>query len=349
VKKALLLLNIGTPDGPDEKSVGRFLREFLNDPYVVDVPQPFRWLLVNGLIVPRRQATSAKAYQAIWQNDGSPLLTKSLAFKEKLAQELPEYTVSLAMRYGRPSLREELQKIIGARPDAIAIWPLYPQYAQSSTETSLRAVERLAREMHYNGPISYIEEFSENRDVAALWVENILQAARGFSAQKLVLSYHGLPISHLKRIAKSCQGEGDCSLTLTEENKKCYRRQAFATAHHIRKLLFCEHRDEISFTSRDVEVSFQSRLTRGWIKPFSDELYAALPAKGVKRILVACPSFVTDCLETLEEVAIRERRRFIECGGEDMRLVPCLNESDSWVKVAARIVRAEKNWQVLKQ
>jgi len=340
-------MNIGTPDACDETAVSNFLREFLNDPYVIDLPQPLRWLLVNGVIVPRRKSTSTKAYEKIWTDGGSPLLRNSSAFREKLAVALPEFQVHLAMRYGRPSLRESLQTIVGSNPSAIYVWPLYPQYAQSSTLTSLAAVKSLVSEMKYSGPVRYIEEFAEDKTVASLWVDNIVASARGFAAQKLVLSYHGLPLSHLKKVSKSCRGEGDCSLQSTAENRKCYRRQAFATSQEIRRLLFCEHRDDITFTSRDVEVSFQSRLTRGWIKPFSDELYRSLPAQGVTRVLVACPSFVADCLETLEEVAIRERERFIAAGGEDLRLVPCLNDNPKWVDRAAKMVRTENLWQAL--
>jgi protoporphyrin/coproporphyrin ferrochelatase len=347
LKKAVLLINLGTPDNCDEEAVGRYLREFLNDPYVIDIPQPLRWLLVNALIVPRRKRRATEAYKLIWTATGSPLLQMSLAFKEKLARELSEHQVHLGMRYGRPSLRSEIEKIVGANPPEILVWPLYPQYAGSSSETALHEVRQILAEMKYAGRVIYLEEFSENKDVAAIWVENILRAARDFKAQKLVLSYHGLPISHLKKISKGCQGEGECSLKLTNENKMCYRRQAYATSHEIRKLLFSEPRDEISFTARDVEISFQSRLTKGWIKPFSDEVYHSLPAQGATRILVACPSFVVDCLETLEEVAIRERAQFIKSGGEDMRLVPCLNDSEAWIKAAAKIVRADKSWKPL--
>ncbi len=354
MSKTLLIVNLGTPQAPTPKAVAHYLREFLNDKYVIDIPNPFRRILVSGIIVPTRSRKSAHAYQQVWRDDGSPLMFHSKAFFEKLkstekAAGDDGFTVKLAMRYGQPSLRHELSETIRGGAKEIYVWPMYPQYALSSTETVLNLCREVFAETNFRGQSYFIEEFCDNVDVAAVWSDNIASANRGFDADHLLLSYHGLPVSHVKKISAQCEGNGSCSQQKTEKNGQCYRRQCYETSEVIRRDLFCRAREGVRFSPRDISIGFQSRLTSGWIQPFSDAFYRELPKKGVKRLLVACPSFVTDCLETLEEVAIRGREEFRSHGGDDLKLVPCLNDSDSWVRAASEIVHDKKKWQAFKK
>ncbi len=347
-KPVLMLINLGTPDASDSAAVARYLREFLNDKFVIDIATPLRWLLVNAIIVPTRAKKSAAAYQKIWTTRGSPLRFNSVDFFEKMRATCNDFEMRLAMRYGSPSIESQVEEVVRGGASEIYFWPLYPQYALSSTEAALEMARTTLARLKYSGESFFIESFAESSKVAEVWSELIVAAARDFKPDHLLLSYHGLPIRHVKKISTACNGQGACSLTATAENKRCYRRQCYLTSDAIKLALFCRHRNEITFSPRDVSVAFQSRLTSGWIQPFSDEFYLTATKKlGVKRLLVACPSFVADCLETLEEVAMRGREEFISRGGEDLRLVPCLNNNVQWVDAAGEIARDKTKWQKL--
>ena len=350
MKKALLIVNLGTPRSPSPSDVATYLREFLTDGYVIDIPNPFRWLLVNGIIAPFRSRKSAHAYQQVWTDEGSPLMVNSLRYVEKLKREESQrgedgFEVKLAMRYGAPSLAHELRALIEAGRTEIYVWPMYPQYAQSSSETVLAVCREVFRSTQFKGNAYFLEDFCGDDAVAKIWADRILAEQKEFQADHLLLSYHGLPIRHVKRISEQCEGKGSCSFESTPFNKRCYRRQSFITSAAIQKQLGGAGEMGQRLVGKNTSIGFQSRLTSGWIEPFSDGFYRELPKSGVRRLLVACPSFVTDCLETLEEVALRGKEEFCAHGGEDLKLVPCLNDHEDWVKQSSLMAHDSARWQ----
>ncbi len=315
---ALILINLGSPKSTEVADVRAYLREFLSDPLVLEMPSPLRWLLVNGIIAPFRSPKSAEAYKKIWNaQTGSPLLNYTRLMAAKLAVELPDLTVHVAMRYSEPSLRAILEQVSSCR--RLYIWPLYPQFARSSTETVLVEARRVCRELSYSGEIFECRSFSERPEFIRAVSSGVAREIATFRPDHVLLSYHGLPIRQAGN----------------------YREECLATSRAITDELVRQN----VWTEDKISTGFQSRLTNRWIQPFSDYFYRTLPSQGIKRLLVACPSFVADCLETLEEVAMRGREQFIEHGGEDLRLVPCLNDSPEWITAAAHIVRDTKSWQ----
>ncbi len=313
--RALLLMNLGTPANLSGDTVGAYLAEFLMDPAVVDVPWPLRWLLVHGLIVPSRKQRSAAAYKKIWTSRGSPLLCHSLDFLEELRSAVPRRNIQLAMRYGEPSLGRALREVGVGTPLDFA--PLYPQHAPSSTGTAVQYVRRTLqqekpRTVRLLKPFYNRPEFI--RATAALFQE----AVADFDFDFVLFSYHGLP----KRQAKLH-----------------YEKHCHATTAALAKTLH--------LPADKVMTSFQSRLGPGWVHPFTDHMFQSLPRRGVRRLVVLCPSFVADCLETLEEIALRGRDLFTASGGAELRLVPALNASPQWVSGFQSILSDDSAWEVL--
>jgi ferrochelatase len=333
----VLLINLGTPDNPSVGAVRRYLREFLNDPMVIDISPVARWMLLNLVVLPRRPKQSAAAYQKVWLKEGSPLLVYSEALKHSLQSTLgQEYTVELGMRYGNPSIASAVTRLDEASVDRIVVVPLYPQYAMSSTGTALAALYEDAASRSIVPPLQVIPDFYEHPgylDAAAAMIED---ERADFSPDHIFFSYHGLPERHVKKSDRSgqhCLAAPDCCDQIVPANRSCYRAQCMATTRGLVQRL--------NLKQGDYTVGFQSRLGRTpWIKPYTDELLPALVADGKRRILVSCPSFVSDCLETLEEIGLRAREDFIEAGGEDLRLVPCLNDDQAWTDTVANMVRS---------
>jgi len=328
MKKTILLVNLGSPATPEPQSVGEYLREFLMDPFVLDIPRWLRWILVNILIIPRRKYRSSHAYKKVWLDRGSPLVQNTRELAEKLARTLDsDWRVEWAMRYGPHRLN-------GRNLKNIYMLPLYPQYALSSTETAV--VE--ARLLGATG--FYLQDFFTEPEFIQAYADNIREFMAKHPEYKLLFSYHGLPKRHLAKVTSPESGctiasEWSCCDKLDEGNRLCYRAQCMATSRALAAELGL----------KDVPVSFQSRLGSGWITPFTDHVIEQWAKSGVKRVAVACPSFTADCLETLEEVQMALRASFIEHGGEDLRLIPCLNSSDQWVsRVRSLILRTHENW-----
>lgn len=341
MKKALLYINLGTPDNPSVSAVTKYLKEFLMDPYVIDVPFLLRALLVHGLIVPRRAKKSAAAYRQIWSSAGSPLMVNSIELVSRLKEKFgKEIDVQLAMRYGSPSIQEAMTNLFAAGAEDVYVLPAYPQYALSSTETARvevrRAYAKLSEIHNKKMRLHFIESYEAHPAFIEAYVENIVSAAQKFNPDFYLFSYHGLPIRHLQKMNQECAGEGECSLHDTPLNSRCYRRQCYKTTTALVK--------KLGLKADQFAVSFQSRLTHRWIKPFSDEFYKTLPQRGVQRLLVVCPSFVADCLETLEEVGLRARQDFRKSGGEDLSVVPCLNAQPSWVNGVHKIFNDSQLW-----
>ncbi len=331
-KHGVLLLNLGTPDSTDPKDVGRYLKQFLMDPLVVDIPAVFRWILVNWMIVPRRSHLSAEAYAKIWGEKGSPLLVHTQDLTRKVQAELgADFQVEFGMRYGNPSISSAIQKFDPKNLKSFQVLPLFPQYSEAATESALKEMRM--------GTASWTHTPAEIRDFFAepMFIEPLSQKLKEHLSQKkydfLLFSYHGLPERHLKKLDATgsyCLNQKDCCSQISSSNQSCYRAQCYATTRAVAARL--------GLKKDFYETTFQSRLGRTpWIQPFTDQFYRDLPSRGIKNIAVICPSFVSDCLETLEEVAMRGRDEFIQNGGESLDLIPCLNSDLNWAQsLAAR-------------
>jgi ferrochelatase len=336
-RKGLLLVNLGTPDAPETGPVRRYLREFLSDPRVIDIHPVGRWLLLNLFILPFRPAKSAEAYRKIWTERGSPLLVFSQELAAEVARRLRgEYAVELAMRYGNPSLPDAVARLKQLGVDEFIVLPLYPQEAASSTSSTLARVYEVLGERWDVPPVRAVPAFHDHPsflDAFAQVARPVIAEAR---ADHVLFSFHGLPERQIRKSDPSgrvCLAATSCCDRLTDVNRHCYRAQSFATARALA--------ERLGLAADGYSVSFQSRLGRTpWIGPYTDVVLPELAKKGVKRLAVMCPAFVADCLETLEEVAIRAREQFVgECGGESLTLVPSLNAHPAWVDAVVRLVR----------
>lgn len=332
----VLLTQLGTPASPATGDVRRYLREFLSDPRVIDLSAPARWLLVNGIIAPFRAPKSARAYRAIWTERGSPLLFHSLDLEQRLAASLGEgWVVALGMRYGAPNIASALDRLAEARVGRLVVLPLFPQEASSSSGTAVEAVTRLASARPALPAPQLIPAFHSDAGFVAAAAEVARPVLAAERPDHVLMSYHGLPERHIRAADPSgshCLASDDCCAALGDVNRGCYRAQCFATSRALTAAL--------GLDPAAVSTSFQSRLGRTpWIQPFTDFVLPDLAAKGVKRLAVLCPSFVADCLETVEEIGIRADAQWRELGGERLCLVPCVNAEPAFVEAVAAMVR----------
>ena len=334
MKTGVLLINLGTPDAPTPDPVGRYLREFLMDGFVINSPYLLRWFLVNVLIVPRRKYQSAEAYQKIQLPEGSPLLVYTRGLAQEVATRLNgnEYVVEFGMRYGNPSIKSALEKLKSHNVSRIIVLPLYPQYAESSFETAVIETRRAAKELGCEDLLTFLPPFYDEPGFIKAWAERILASIDAQTTDHLVFSFHGVPMPHLTRLHPQHCTQVGCCANVTSSNQKCYRAQCFATARAIA--------NQLELNPDDYTVAFQSRLGRAeWTGPNTVDMLQQLASRGVKRVAVACPSFVADCLETLEEMGIRGRETFIEAGGSDLQLIPALNSDETWTNAVVRMVQ----------
>ncbi len=331
----ILLINLGSPKAPTVPAVRKFLRQFLSDPLVIDIHPLARWLLLNLFILPFRPRKSAAAYQKIWGDQGSPLIIHTEALAKTVASQLGEnYAVEIGMRYGSPSIEEGLKKILSKSVDELRIFPLYPQYASSSTESSLTELFRVIEKIKLVPPLKVIPPFYDHPSFIRAWVEQGKEVINRMNPDHVLFSFHGLPERHLTKLDKTgswCLQVRDCCEKMEIANQACYRAHCFQTAKLIAK--------ELGLTEKQFTISFQSRLGRTpWIKPYTDILLTEFPKKGIKWLAVFCPSFVADCLETLEEIGIRGRDSFLKRGGEHLELIPSLNENPLWVEAVCQMI-----------
>jgi len=334
----VLLINLGTPDASTPEGVGAYLREFLMDGFVIDVPKPLRWFLVNVMIVPRRKVQSARAYQKVQLPGGSPLLVYTRELAEEVAARLAaddRYVVEYAMRYGNPSIAASLAKLHSQDVSRIIVLPLYPQYAESSFETAVVETKRVAQQLGCANRLSFFPPFYHRPEFIAAFARRIAEDCEKQSPEHLVFSFHSLPERHLKRLdttREHCLVKSTCCDELSAVNKNCYRAQCMFTARAIAA--------QIGLKEDAYTVSFQSRLGRAkWIGPTTEVVLRELAQRGVKQVAVSCPSFVADCLETVEEMGIRGRQTFIDAGGAELRLIPSLNADPLWVDTVASWIR----------
>ena len=336
-RTGVLLINIGTPDEATPEAVGRYLREFLMDGYVLDMPFLKRWLLVNRIIVPRRKHYSAKHYQEIQTEEGSPLMFHTRRFAAELSKELNhdgDYVVEIGMRYGNPSIRTALAKLKQSNVNQVVVVPLYPQYTQSSFETAVVEAKKRARQAGLENGIAFVAPFYADHGFIKASAQRMAEHLGERELDHVLFSYHGVPVRHIKQIDPSgghCLGSPDCCAEIGSVNQNCYRAQCFATSRAIAR--------ELSLEPDRYTTCFQSQFGKDeWIGPSLENLLGELPGRGAKRIAVYCPSFVTDCLETMEEIGMRGVQEFKEAGGDELTLVPCLNSDPAWIKAAADLI-----------
>ncbi len=329
--KGVLLVNLGSPDSPQPKDVKKYLAEFLMDERVIDVPKFLRTLLVKGIILNTRPKKSAKAYQKIWWDEGSPLIVLSKRLQEKV-KELTSIPVALAMRYGKPSIKKGLQELSDLGVTETLLIPLYPQHAMASTETILVLAEALRKEFFPKMEFTNLPAFYNHPDYIRVLANSIQNYLKDKEWEHLLFSYHGIPERHIRKtdITKShCKIDGQCCQTPSSAHQFCYRHQCYETTRKVVEYLELK---EGTYSS-----SFQSRLAGDkWLQPYTDTTVEDFAKNGTKNMAIVTPAFVSDCLETLEEIGMEAAEDFMEKGGEQFHVVPCLNTDHEWVKVLSR-------------
>lgn len=327
-KTGILLVNLGSPDSPSVKDVRRYLGEFLMDENVIDVPWLLRSFIVKGTILPFRPKESAHAYKQIWWDDGSPLIVISRRV-EKLLQERVEAPVELAMRYGNPSIEHGIQQLKQRLPDMeeMFIIPLYPHYAMSTVKSVVEKTEQVMAKHFWNFKLNFLPPFYQEENYISALAESI-QPYLQQDFDYYLFSYHGIPERHVKKTDPTgchCLQVENCCEVASDAHNYCYRHQCFETTKAVT--------NKLGMASDKFSNSFQSRLGRDpWLRPYTDFEYVRLAEQGVKRMAVLCPAFVSDCLETLEEIGMRGKEDFIAAGGEDLVLIPCLNDHPAWIE-----------------
>lgn len=335
IKRGIILMNLGSPDSTKTSDVRKYLAEFLMDEKVIDIPYLVRLLLVRGIIVPLRAPKSAHAYQTIWWKEGSPLIqiTKQLQAK---VQENFEEPVEIAMRYGNPSPKYAYDKLMQEHPgiEEVVLVPLYPHYAMSSYETAVDYMKEVHAKYQYPFKLQTIKPYYNNVDYIHAFAENI----KPYLSQEydhILFSYHGIPERHLKKTdptKQHCLMQENCCSVDSVAHETCYRHQCLVTTELTAQAL--------GLPKEKYSYAFQSRLGRDpWLKPYTDFRLKDMPGEGIKKLLVVCPAFVSDCLETLEEIAIRGKEDFIEAGGESYEMIPCLNTHPLWINAVTKWVK----------
>ncbi len=333
MNKAVLLVNLGSPDSTSVGDVRRYLNEFLMDGRVIDTPWPLRRLIV-GMILINRPKQSAEAYRKIWLPEGSPLIVTSRKVQAKLQELVPAVPVELAMRYQNPSIKSAIRKLKEQNIDKVFLIPLFPHYAMSSYETAVARVLEVAGVIAPKMKIVVQPPYGDAPDYIAALVDS---AANHLEAgyDHLLFSFHGIPERHLRKSDPTgghCLTVPNCCETASPAHATCYRAQCFKTM-----AAFVE---QAGIPANQCSISFQSRLGRDpWLKPYTDYELVDLPKRGYKRLLVICPAFVSDCLETLEEIGLRGRETFLAAGGEWFAQIPCLNAHPLWISALEKMVR----------
>jgi ferrochelatase len=337
--KAIILMNLGSPDSTEIKDLKKYLTQFLMDERVIDKSYFVRSLLVKGIIVPFRAKKSAEAYKSVWAAEGAPLIVISKQLQQ-LIQKKFEEPVELVMRYGQPSGEEVLKKVHEQNKnlDEIILLPLYPHYAMSSYETAVEDIKDAHIKGGYSSRITTIKPFYNNETYLRALAESIKPYLQE-DFDKILFSYHGLPERHIKKADVTgchCLKVNDCCHVPSAAHDFCYRHQTIFTTEAIIKAL--------NIPPEKAEQTFQSRLGRDpWLTPFTAVRLTELPKEGIKKLLVVCPAFVSDCLETLEEMAIQGKEIFLNAGGESFELIPCLNTQPLWIQTVTGWLKSYMN------
>lgn len=328
MKKGILLVNLGSPDTPQPKDVKKYLGEFLMDERVIDLPKWARTLLVKGIILNTRPKASAKAYQKIWWEEGSPLIVISERLQEKIQKQV-EQPVALAMRYGSMSIKKGLQELVDKGVEEVLLFPLYPQFAMATTETITVLAEELRKEFFPQLKMESVPAFYNKPDYIEVLSNSIKAHLKGKKYEHLLFSYHGVPERHIRKsdVTRShCRIDGSCCRTQSAAHEFCYRHQCYEVTRLVGEKLGLE--------PGTFSTSFQSRLGFDpWLQPYTDRTIERLGKEGIKNMAIVTPAFVSDCLETLEEIAMEGEEIFHEVGGENFTTIPCLNDDEAFVNL----------------
>ena len=337
-KKGVLLVNLGSPDSTKVSDVRKYLDEFLMDERVIDIAYWKRYLLIKGIILNTRPRKSAAAYKKIWWKEGSPLVVISERFTEKL-RDLMDLPVALGMRYGSMSIEKGFKELTDQGVDEVLLVPLYPHYAMSSYETVVEKAKEVIEKSFSGLKMDLVEPFYDKEDYIEVMCRNIEEQLKGFDYDHILFSYHGIPERHIYKsdvTGNHCKIDGSCCQVKSEAHKTCYRHQCFETTRAIAK--------QMQLKPGTFSDSFQSRLLKDpWLRPYTDFELERLAEEGTRKLAVVTPAFVSDCLETLEEIAMEGKEEFLEAGGEDFRHIGCLNDYDPWVQVMSNWIR---EWEV---
>lgn len=339
-KTGVILVNVGTPDSTSTGDVRKYLREFLMDKRVIDIPFISRWFLINFIVAPFRAPKSAKEYRKLWTERGSPLLFHAEDLRDKLLNQLgkEQYQIEIAMRYQSPSIQTALENLKKANVKKIIVLPLFPQYASASTGTVADKVMEIVKEWQVVPSISFINDFVDHPLFLEAWAEIGKEMMEKADYDTYLFSYHGLPERQILKASSDgyCQLSDKCCSVRTKKNQYCYRAQCFYTTRLIA--------NRLNLPEDKVKTSFQSRLLKDpWIKPYTDDVINELAAEGRKRVLAFSPAFVADCLETTIEVGEEYQEQFLALGGERWDLVPSLNSNDTWVECVKDLVLKNSN------
>jgi ferrochelatase len=338
IKKAILLMNLGSPDSTTVKDLRRYLNEFLMDERVIDYPFLLRLLLVKGIIVPLRAPKSAKAYRSVWTEDGSPLLVITRQLQAALQQHVEE-PVEIAMRYGNPTPEAAFNSLLQQVPDLeeVITIPLYPHYAMSSYETAVEYAKHVHREKGYSFRLTFIKPYYDE----VSYIDALAASMQPYLEQDydhILFSYHGIPERHIRKgdiTGRHCMKVDNCCEVDSPAHSRCYRHQCFVTTQLVTR--------KLGIPAGKFSFSFQSRLGREeWLKPYTANRFEEMPKEGIKKLLVVCPAFVSDCLETLEEIAEEGKKSFVHAGGESFTMIPCLNIHPLWVNTLSSYIAAIK-------
>lgn len=337
--KGVLLVNLGSPESPTPADVKPYLDEFLMDKYVIDVPYLLRAFLVRGIILRKRPENSAEAYAKIWTPEGSPLIVLSKKMHKKV-EKLVDIPVALAMRYGTMTIQKGLQELKDKGVTEVLLLALYPQYAMASTTTIWALTDELQQKYFPEMKITKMPAFYNKPDYITALSNSIQKHLENFEYDKLVFSYHGIPERHIRKTDKTKKHQKFvtdvmCCQPGTPEAEFCYRTHCYETTRQVV--------ERLNIPEDKYYVTFQSRLAGDkWLEPYTDIVLNDYPKQGIKKVAVVTPAFVTDCLETLEEIAMRGKEEFIENGGEEFFAVPCMNDDDEWCNVVANWIT---NWK----
>ena len=325
-------MNLGSPDSTDVKDVRKYLKEFLMDERVIDVPYAVRFILINGIIVPFRAPKSAEAYKSVWTKEGSPLVSFTKQLQKALQLKVSQ-PVEVAMRYGNPTPQQAFDNLQKNNPDleeVLAI-PLYPHYAMSSFETAVESAKEVHQKNNYPFKLDFLKPFYNEPHYINALAENIRPYLQN-QHDHILFSYHGVPGRHIRKsdtTGSHCLATPNCCDVASPAHAHCYRHQVFTTTRLVM--------EKLNIPTDQYSISFQSRLGKGWLQPFTDIRLLKMPKEGIKKLLILCPAFVSDCLETLEEIDMRGKEEFLKAGGETFTMIPCLNTNAQWVDVI-------KNW-----
>lgn len=332
-KKGVVLLNLGSPDSTKVEDVRTYLREFLSDPRVIDYPAPLRAAILNLFILPFRPKKSAEAYKKIWEEDGSPLITTTYKVGDALSDRV-DVPVEVGMRYGNPSTEEAIRRLRARGVTEILAIPLYPHYAMSSYETAVAKVQDAVKEVAPEVKLTIQPPYFDDPDYIDALYEVAKPHLESGDYDHILFSYHGIPERHLRKSDPSrcyCLQYEDCCRRAHPAHSVCYRHQTHKTTWELA--------ERAGIPKGKYSISYQSRLgSDPWLEPYTDKELERFPTLGVKKLLVICPAFVSDCLETLEEIGMEGKETFEDAGGKEFTYIPCLNEHERWIDVLEKFV-----------